>query len=65
MAFSHLNRALLVAFIRMPVTLAEDSVEIDCPESIFSNVEPDPGQIILLIMGVVASIPVMAIGLYV
>mmetsp|Transcript_54255 Transcript_54255/g.101330 ORF Transcript_54255/g.101330 Transcript_54255/m.101330 type:complete len:278 (+) Transcript_54255:112-945(+) len=64
MAFSHLNRVLLVAFIRMPVTLAEDSVEIDCPESIISNVEPDPGQIILLIMGVVASIPVMAIGLF-
>ena len=40
-----------------------DDLYIYCPESIFANVESDAGGILLMLTTVVASLPIMGMGL--
>jgi hypothetical protein len=57
-----LTQLLVIAALISRVS-ADEEVEIVCPKSIFADVEPEAGQIILMIMSVIASLPIMGIGL--
>lgn len=71
MAFGHIPlqfRRRLGASDDANSTSADDDggVTIDCPESIFAAVDVyDPAAVTLMFMGIVASLPVMGMGLYV
>ena len=54
----------LLAHSDSPLRRGLDEVVITCPDSIFANVEPHAGQIILVILSVVASLPLMGTGLF-
>jgi hypothetical protein len=44
-------------------TIVDGAVAIICPESVFATVDPTPGNFILMLISIVASLPVMAFGL--